>query len=169
LTLVQALASACQRLLARNGTTLPGELGGHAAIHRYNVSENYHAWVRCRERAEFHLGRARRAKDRRNFQSAAREIERALRYDDTSEAYFQLLAQCQLNGLAPDAVAARRTLEHALSLNPRNRFTLKLLLQACEAGGRAPGVASARDKTSRAARSAVVPQRFDFEASPARA
>jgi tetratricopeptide (TPR) repeat protein len=169
LTLVRALASACQRLFPRNGTTLPGELGGHAAIHCYNVSENYHAWVRCRERAEFHLGRARRAKDRRNFRTAAREIERALRYDDTNEAYFQLLAQCQLNGLAPDAVAARRTLEHALSLNPRNPFTLKLLLQAHEVAGREPGVNWAKQQTRRAARSVVVPQRFDFEVSPARA
>jgi hypothetical protein len=95
-----ALLSARQELFVRT-STLPGRLAPDVAIHRYDITENYRACARCHERAEFHLGRARRAKDRGRLQTAAREIERALRYDDSSEVYFQLLARCQVGGRAP--------------------------------------------------------------------
>jgi tetratricopeptide (TPR) repeat protein len=106
-----------------------------AAIHHYDRIDDFQAWERCRNRARFHLGRARRAKDRNDYRAAAREIERALRYDDTSESYFQVLGQCYLNGSPVDLTAAREALERALALNPRNGYTIQLLLQVYDADG----------------------------------
>ena len=108
---------------------------GTAAIHGYDPVDDSAAWARCRERARYYLGRARRAKDRGDYRAAAREIERALRYDDTSEAYFQVLGQCQLNGTQPNPAAARCALERAFVLNPHNGYTAKLLLRAYAADG----------------------------------
>lgn len=88
-----------------------------------------------RDRGQYHLGRARRAKDHGRYDAAIREIERALRFDDTSEAFYQVLAQCYLKRPEPDPPAARRALEHAFALNPRSSFTLELLLRLCEQTG----------------------------------
>ena len=87
------LVSAWQRMLFPRRSAFHPPTDGQAAIHRYDPIDNFAAWARCRDRAQFHLGRARRAKDRGHYHEAAREIERALRYDDTSEAYFQVLGQ----------------------------------------------------------------------------
>jgi tetratricopeptide (TPR) repeat protein len=133
--LANNLITTWQRMLASRGSG-PGPLAdGRAAIHRYDPIDDYSAWARCRERARFHLGRARRAKDHGRFLEAAREIERALQYDDTSEAYFQVLGQSHLLASPPDLPAARRALERALSIDPRNGYTIKLLLQVYEADG----------------------------------
>lgn len=128
------LVIAWQRILAPR-SALPRRGDARAEIHRYDPIDDFAAWTRCRDRAQFHLGRARRAKDRGNFREAAREIERALRYDDTSEAYFQVLGQCHLHASPSDLAAARRALERAFAANPRNGYTIKLLLQVHEAAG----------------------------------
>lgn len=123
------LVSAWQRILSpRGGAYRPRAAG--AEIHRYHPIDDVAAWTRCRDRGQFHLGRARRAKDRRQYHEAAREIERALTYDDTSEAYFQVLGQCLLQRTPPDLTAARRALERAFALNPRNGYTIRLLIEA---------------------------------------
>jgi tetratricopeptide (TPR) repeat protein len=118
-----------------------------AAIHRYDPIDKFTDWARCRDRAQFHLGRARRAKDRGRYEEAAREIERALRYDDTSEAYFQVLGQCHLRGAARNLAAARWALERAFARNPRNGYTIQLLLELHEADG---NPAAARNVLERA-------------------
>jgi tetratricopeptide (TPR) repeat protein len=123
------LVTAWQRILSPRGETFrPREAG--AEIHRYDPIDDFAAWSRCRDRGQFHLGRARRAKDRGQYNEAAREIERALKYDDTSETYFQVLGQCLLNRATPDAAGARRALERAFALNPRNGYTIRLLMDA---------------------------------------
>jgi tetratricopeptide (TPR) repeat protein len=138
------LGTAWQRLLPAQppiawrpsrGATFRPSADVEAAIHQYDRIDDFTAWERCRNRARFHLGRARRAKDRNDYRAAAREIERALRYDDTSESYFQVLGQCHLNGSPPDLAAARQALERALEINPRNGYTIQLLLQVYDADG----------------------------------
>jgi tetratricopeptide (TPR) repeat protein len=137
--LAHNLVTTWQRLLApRRADFRPAERG-RAAIHRYDPIDDFRAWTRCRDRAQFHLGRARRAKDRGRYREAAREIERALRFDDSSEAYFLVLGQCFLNGSPRDLSAARRALERALAINPRNGYTIKLLLRVYDAEGNAVG------------------------------
>jgi hypothetical protein len=122
------LVTAWQRILSpRSGALQPRE--AQAEIHRFDPIDDFTAWSRCRDRAQFHLGRARRAKDRGQYREAAREIERGLRYDDTSEAYFQVLGQCLLKGIPADPGGARRALERAFAINPRNGYTIRLLLQ----------------------------------------
>lgn len=129
------LATAWQRIL----TPLTGHLhparDGQAAIHRYDPIDDVRQWVRCRDRAQYHLGRARRAKDRGHYREAAREIKRALHYDDTNEAYFLVLAQCHLRATPSDRQAARAALERAFALNPRNRYTIHLLLDLLDSSG----------------------------------
>ena len=133
------LVTAWQRILSpRGGPFRPRE--ARAEIHRYDPIDDCSAWTRCRDRAQFHLGRARRAKDRGQYREAAREIERALRYDDTSEAYFQVLGQCRLKLASSDRAGARRAFERAFALNPRNTYTIRLLLQAYQAEGNAAAV-----------------------------
>jgi tetratricopeptide (TPR) repeat protein len=134
--LAQTLVSAWQRALPPRSHSFRS-VDDQAAIHRYDPIDNYSDWARCRDRAQFHLGRARRAKDRDRYQEAAREIERALRYDDTSEAYFQVLGQCRLRGTPRDLRAARQALERAFAINPRNGYTIQLLLDVYEADGNA--------------------------------
>src|SRR5918999_2265582 len=99
------LVTAWQRILSPRGASLQSR-EALAEIHRYDPIDDCSAWTRCRDRAQFHLGRARRAKDRGQFREAAREIERALRYDDTSETYFQVLGQCLLRGRPADFAGA---------------------------------------------------------------
>ena len=102
-----------------------------AAIHHCNPSRDFGSWSRCRERGQYHLGRARRAKDHGRYGVAIREIERALRYDDTSEAFYQVLAQCYLKRPGSDLEAARRALVRAFEINPRNSYTIEMLSNVC--------------------------------------
>lgn len=129
------LATAWQRILTPFTGHLHPAQDEQAAIHRFDPIDDFRHWVRCRDRAQYHLGRARRAKDRGHYREAAREIERALRYDDTSEAYFLVLAQCHLRATPPDRQAARAALERAFALNPRNRYTIQLLLDLLDGSG----------------------------------
>ena len=124
--MAHTLGTAWQRILSPRNASCRSD--AQAEIHRYDPIDDFSAWTRCRDRAQFHLGRARRAKDRGQFREAAREIERALRFDDTSEAYFQVLGQCLLHASPPDLAGARRAFERAFGLNPRNGYTIRLLL-----------------------------------------
>lgn len=120
--------TAWQRMFNPRGAAARLAGAGRAAIHSYDPIDDFSAWARCRDRAQFHLGRARRAKDHGRYDDAAREIERALRFDDTSEGYFQVLGQCHLRGSQPNRAAARAAFERAFAINPRNGYTLKYLL-----------------------------------------
>jgi tetratricopeptide (TPR) repeat protein len=120
--------TAWQRIMHPHGASPRLAAEGRAAIHCYDPIDDFSAWARCRDRAQFHLGRARRAKDHGRFDDAAREIERALRFDDTSEAYFLVLGQCHLGRKDPNWQAARAAFERAFSINPRNGYTIKFLL-----------------------------------------
>ena len=133
--LAHDLITTWQRMLAPRGAPSHPSPDVPAAIHRYDPIDDFRPWTRCRDRAQFHLGRARRAKDRGRYREAAQEIERALRYDDTSEAYFLVLGQCHFKGTPPDLSSARWALERALTINPRNGYTIRLLLQVYEADG----------------------------------
>ena len=152
--LAHDLMTVWQRMLTPRTTTFRLPVDRRAAIHHYDPIDEFPAWSRCRDRAKFHLGRARRAKDRGQYGAAAREIERALRYDDTSEAYFQVLGQCHLHGTPRDLPAARAALERAFALNPRNGYTIKLLLQVCEALG---NTVAAKNTLERALAAGVPP------------
>jgi tetratricopeptide (TPR) repeat protein len=121
-----------------------------AAIHRYDPIDDFATWSRCRDRAQFHLGRGRRARDRGRYREGAREIERAIRYDDTSEAYFQVLAQCQLRSSPPKPSEARQALERAFAINPRNSYTIKLLLDLYEGDGNAAAARSTLERARKA-------------------
>jgi tetratricopeptide (TPR) repeat protein len=121
------LATVWQWMFTRERSVSRSGLDSRAAIHNYDPIENVRSWTACRDRAQFHLGRARRAKDRGDYRTAAREIERALDYDDTNEAYFLVLGQCHLRGNPVDPDAARRAFERALTINPQNAYTMKLL------------------------------------------
>jgi Tfp pilus assembly protein PilF len=121
------LATAWQWMFTRERSVSRSSLDSRTAIHDYDPIENVRSWSACRDRAQFHLGRARRAKDRGDYRTAAREIERALDYDDTNEAYFLVLGQCHLHGNPVDPAAARQAFERALMINPQNAYTLKLL------------------------------------------
>jgi Tfp pilus assembly protein PilF len=124
------LVTAWQRILSPRGGAFGPRAAG-AEIHRYDPVDDFAAWSRCRDRGQFHLGRARRAKDRGQYHEAAREIERALKYDDTSETYFQVLGQSLLHQPSRDLAGARRAFERAFALNPRNGYTIRLLADAC--------------------------------------
>ena len=126
--LTHNLATAWQWVFTRENSTSRSNLDRRAAIHGYDPIDDFRSWSACRDRAQFHLGRARRAKDRGDYRAAAREIKRALSYDDTSEAYFLVLGQCHLYGNPADRPAARSCFERALAINPRNAYTVKLLL-----------------------------------------
>jgi len=136
--MTHSFLSTWQRMLASRGSDSKPGADKNAAIHRYDPIVDSAAWAHCLDRARFHLGRARRAKDQGKYSEGAREIERALSYDDTSEAYFQVLGQCHLRKAKPDLLAARSALERAFSLNPRNGYTIKLLLQLHQADGNKP-------------------------------
>ena len=143
------LVTAWQRILSpRRASSQPRE--ALAEIHRYDPIDDSAAWTRCRDRGQFHLGRARRAKDRGQYREAAREIERALRYDDTSEAYFQVLGQCLSRLTPPDRAGARRAFERAFALNPRNGYTIRLLLQLHQAEGNAAAAQATIDRAQAA-------------------
>ena len=129
------LVTAWQWMFTRERSVSRSGLDSRAAIHDYDPIENVRSWSACRDRAQFHLGRARRAKDRGDYRAAAREIKRALSYDDTSEAYFLVLGQCHLYGNPSDRPAARRCFERALAINPRNAYTVKLLLEVYDQDG----------------------------------
>ncbi|MCC7107268.1 MAG: bacterial transcriptional activator domain-containing protein [Chloroflexi bacterium] len=128
------IISAWQRLFSRDATSDRQDTPPAAIRHDDPLCEDRRRQA-CRDRAQFHLGRARRAKDHGQYESAIREIERALRYDDTSEAFYQVLAQCYLKRPAADARAAWQALQRAFSLNPRNSYTIDLLLQCCRQTG----------------------------------
>jgi tetratricopeptide (TPR) repeat protein len=132
--MAHSLVHAWQRLLSPpdRAHRLPE---ARAAIHRYDPIAERLQWTRCRDRAQYHLGRARRAKDRGQYRDAAREIERALQYDDTRESYFQVLGQCYRNSTPPESARARWALERAFALNPRNGYTIRLLLELFQAEG----------------------------------
>ena len=147
------LVTTWQRILSPRSGSFQAR-AARAEIHRYDPIDHFAARSRCRDRAQFHLGRARRAKDRGQYREAAREIERALRYDDTSEAYFQVLGQCLLKGSPSDLGGARRAFERAFALNPRNGYTLRLLLQVYEAES---NTTAARATIERAAAAGMPP------------
>ena len=143
--LAQPLVSVWQRAFEpRAESSRP--LAEPAAIHRYDPIDDFAAWVRCRDRAQFHLGRARRFKDRGRYREAAREVERGLQYDDTSEGYFQVLGQCHLRGNPRNLALARGALERALVINPRNGYTLQLLLEVLEADDNLPAARAALER-----------------------
>ena len=125
--LTHNLATAWQWMITRENSTSRSNLSRRAAIHGYDPIDDFRSWSACRDRAQFHLGRARRAKDRGDYRAAAREIERALDYDDTSEAYFLVLGQCHLHGNRVDPAAARQAFERALTINPQSAYAMKLL------------------------------------------
>lgn len=126
--LTHNLTTAWQWMFNRENSASRSGLNNRAAIHGYDPMADYRSWSACRDRAQFHLGRARRAKDRGDYRAATQEIERALEYDDTSEAYFLVLGQCHLYGNSVDRAASRQAFERALTINPRNAYTVKLLL-----------------------------------------
>jgi Tfp pilus assembly protein PilF len=131
--LIHNLATAWQWMFTRENSPSRSGLDNHAAIHGYDPIDDFRSWSACRDRAQFHLGRARRAKDRGDYRAATREIERALDYDDTSEAYFLVLGQCHLRGNPVDPATARQAFERALAINPRSTYARKLLLEADDA------------------------------------
>jgi len=128
--LTHNLATVWQWMFTRESSVSRSGLDSRAAIHGYDPVDDVRSWSACRDRAQFHLGRARRAKDRGDYRAATREIERALEYDDTSEAYFLVLGQCHLYGNPVDPAAARQAFAHALAINPLNTYTTKLLRAA---------------------------------------
>jgi len=148
--LTHNLATAWQWMFTRENSASRAGLDNPAAIHGYDPIDDFRSWSACRDRAQFHLGRARRAKDRGDYRAAAREIERALDYDDTSEAYFLVLGQCHLYGNPVNPTAARRAFQRALAINPLNTYAMKLLLavDASEASNQAARATLERAKAA---------------------
>jgi tetratricopeptide (TPR) repeat protein len=133
--LTHNLATVWQWMFTRESSASRSGLDSRAAIHGYDPVDDARSWSACRDRAQFHLGRARRAKDRGDYRAATREIERALDYDDTSEAYFLVLGQCHLYGNPVDPAAARQAFARALAINPLNTYAMKLLRAANQPDG----------------------------------
>jgi predicted Zn-dependent protease len=87
------------------------------------------------ERARYHLGRGRRARDRGRFDVGTREARQALRYDPTSAWAHALLGQCLLRQRCVDLAAAQQAIERACALSPTNGYFVRLLLQVLEVQG----------------------------------
>lgn len=153
--LTHNLATAWQWMFTRENPMSRSNLDRRAAIHGHDPIDDFRSWSACRDRAQFHLGRARRAKDRGDYRAATREIERALKCDDTSEAYFLVLGQCHLHGNPVDPAAARQAFERALTINPRNTYTMKLLsnVRQWDGSDEATGATVERAKAAGAAKS----------------
>jgi predicted Zn-dependent protease len=87
------------------------------------------------ERARYHLGRGRRARDRGRFDVGAGEARKALRHDPTSAWAHALLGQCLLRQRCVDLAAAQQAIERACALSPTNGYFVRLLLQVLEVQG----------------------------------
>jgi tetratricopeptide (TPR) repeat protein len=87
------------------------------------------------QRARYHLGRGRRARDRGRFDTGAREARQALRHDPASAWAHALLGQCLLRQRCVDLAAAQQALERACALSPTNGYFVRLLLQVLEVQG----------------------------------
>jgi hypothetical protein len=130
--LARSLVDSWQRTLWPR-PSLRHAIVGRSASQRSEATNGLEVWSRVRDRVQFHLGRARRLKDRGNFRQAAREIERALKYDDTRADCYQVLAQCRLHDAPPDLPGAGAALQRAMSLKPGDRYTGRLMLDLAEA------------------------------------
>jgi predicted Zn-dependent protease len=99
------------------------------------------------DRARYHLGRGRRARERGRFDAAAREARRALAHQPDDPWAHALLGQTLARQRRPDLPGARRALERACALSPRNGYFVGLLLEVFHAQG---DVAACDDALARA-------------------
>jgi hypothetical protein len=87
------------------------------------------------QRARYHLGRARCARDAGHPEAGVVEARRALRLMPANPWALSVLGQCLLRQAQPDLVAARRATEQAWALDPTNGYFVRLLLDVLEAQG----------------------------------
>jgi hypothetical protein len=113
-------------------------LGALANLTRRSIVPFPPAWCqvdRRPDRARYHLGRGRRARERGRFDVAAREAQLALGQDPDDPWAHALLGQTLARRQAPDLPGARRALERACTLSPRNGYFVGLLLEVLDALG----------------------------------
>lgn len=87
------------------------------------------------ERARYHLGRARRARDAGHPEAGAHEARRALSLAPSNPWALAVLGQCLLRQPSPDLAAARRVTEQAWALDPTNGYFVRLLLDVLDEQG----------------------------------
>lgn len=80
-------------------------------------------------RAQYHLGRGRRARDTGRPDCGAREARRALAVSPRNPWAYALLGQCLSRSGPSHLDAARKALEQALTLDPTNGYFVRLLLE----------------------------------------
>ena len=99
------------------------------------------------EWARFHLGRGRLARDVGRFEEAAGEARRALVQQPLDPWAYALLGQALLRQHRPYLIEARRALEEACALSPKNGYFVGLLREVLSSQGDA---AAQRELTERA-------------------
>ena len=87
------------------------------------------------ERVRFHLGRGRLAREAGRFEEAAREARRALVQQPLDPWAHALLGQALLRQRRPYLTEARRALEEACALSPRNGYFVGLLREVLRVQG----------------------------------
>jgi len=87
------------------------------------------------DRARYHLGRARRARDAGQHPAGAVEARRALALTPANPWALAVLGQCLMRQDTPDLAAARRATEQAWALDPTNGYFVRLLLEVLDAQG----------------------------------
>lgn len=97
------------------------------------------------QRARYHLGRARCARDAGRPEAGVKEACRALSLTPSNPWALAILGQCLLRQPQPDLVAARRVTEQAWALDPTNGYFVRLLLDVLDAQGDAAARAELLD------------------------
>ena len=87
------------------------------------------------DRARFHLGRGRRAREVGHHEQAAQDARRALVQQPLDPWAHALLGQAVLRQRQPNLGGARRALEQACALSPRNGYFVGLLREVLQAQG----------------------------------
>ena len=131
----------------RNGSSRPSARGRNVArgMAVYRGAERI-ARERA-ERARFHLGRGRLAREAGRFEEAAGEARRALVQRPLDPWAHALLGQALLRQRRPYLAEARRALEEACALSPKNGYFVGLLREVLSAQGDA---SARRELTDRA-------------------
>jgi tetratricopeptide (TPR) repeat protein len=95
------------------------------------------------ERLRYHLGRGRRARDDGQYARGAAEARKAVRLNPQHAWALALLGQCLSRQPGPDLAGARRALERAQALDPKNGYFVRLLLDVLDMQGDTPARADA--------------------------
>jgi tetratricopeptide (TPR) repeat protein len=125
-SLLDRFTSAVRGLLQTDET--PGT-AGLSRIRSCSAPHQEAERERCRQAGWYHQSLARRALDREDWTSAARQAREALSWDDTRAASYLALGESFARAPHGDLAEAREAFEAAFGLEPTNSYVIHQLEQ----------------------------------------